>query len=734
MEQTKKTEAKKPLGTYEKQKRTTIVLLIVAVVLAVCAVVAYYFVNLDKSSFEQGGVRYRVQMKDGEYVLTNAEGYTCEKTSDGYYVTDDGMLMVAVKEDGTYAFYAAVEGLEDGEEVYNRVAQTILIFPYVSRDNLQALTVHNEHGSYTVYRDESGGFRIKGAEDVLATYDPYKFSSLVTSTCGLIAQDKIIDPIVDENGTFSEYGLADSDTYWYVTTAEDKVYKAILGDRTPSGEGFYVQYVACSDPKFNEDGSVISATESPRKAVYIIAPTTIDTSGGTQAFVDKPFHKPLEDLLSPQIVCNMTLSTYFDVHNFILMHGEEAFLAFDYIDIADRAHSELASYPFVMLLQEHKGLKPSSTQVLEALEKFCGTTFTQCVKLNPTTEELVEYGVLTDPVHTYIETDDKNEVTLFCVRKNEDGSYALYDEEMNLCTVLENGNFTTPGGAEIRIDQEKGTGETVTGDGKWEYNYTSPYSIYFNFDVTENGDEYTTEQMVQFSRITDTKSFFAYSPLYGMLVEIPSYELEWLHWTLFDWVDSKLFDINIAFMDYLRLEFPNGEIHDFVMNNTESSQGAVAKITEKKYTDGNGTVYSLKKVDGEYVLTKTSGPAHKHAVDAYFRIEDTKADESKLFVSYFEMPSGGKSEGWFEGKLYVTSDNKYLVCDSESGYFGVVKFAPASSDITVVHNNKDVVNVPIYRQFYQTLAYASIEQEHVLSDAEKEALLSDKDAFQLRVS
>ena len=159
MEQTKKTEAKKPLGTYEKQKRTTIVLLIVAVVLAVCAVVAYYFVNLDKSSFEQGGVRYRVQMKDGEYVLTNAEGYTCEKTSDGYYVTDDGMLMVAVKEDGTYAFYAAVEGLEDGEEVYNRVAQTILIFPYVSRDNLQALTVHNEHGSYTVYRDESGGFR-----------------------------------------------------------------------------------------------------------------------------------------------------------------------------------------------------------------------------------------------------------------------------------------------------------------------------------------------------------------------------------------------------------------------------------------------------------------------------------------------------------------------------------------------------------------------------------------------
>ena len=113
-------EPKKPLGTYEKQKRVTIVFVALVLILAVCASVAYYFVNLDKTSFEQGGSRYRVLKKDGVYVLTNEEGYTCEKTPDGYYVTDDGKLMVSVNEDGTYSVYAAVEGLEDGEEVYYR--------------------------------------------------------------------------------------------------------------------------------------------------------------------------------------------------------------------------------------------------------------------------------------------------------------------------------------------------------------------------------------------------------------------------------------------------------------------------------------------------------------------------------------------------------------------------------------------------------------------------------------
>ena len=41
---------KKPLGTYQKQLRVTIAFAAIVVVLAICAGLAFYFVNLDKTS------------------------------------------------------------------------------------------------------------------------------------------------------------------------------------------------------------------------------------------------------------------------------------------------------------------------------------------------------------------------------------------------------------------------------------------------------------------------------------------------------------------------------------------------------------------------------------------------------------------------------------------------------------------------------------------------------------
>lgn len=732
MATTKATEPKKPLGTYEKQKRVTIVFVALILVLAVCAGVAYYFVNLDKTSFEQGGKRYRVVEKDGAYVLTNEEGYTCEKTPDGYFVTDDGMLMVSVNEDGTYSVYAAVEGLEDGEEVYNRVAKTILIFPYVSQSNLQALEMHNEHGSYVFYRDSIGKFRVKGTEGTLATHDPLLFTALTTSTCNLIAQDKIIDPIVDENGEFSEYGLADSEVWWYVTTAEDKVYKAILGDKTPSGEGYYVQYVACDGAVLNEDGTVKSANETPRKAVYIVAPSVMNPTGTSLDYVEKPFHASVESLMAPQIIYETTLTNYFDVHNFVLMRGDDPFLAFDYIDIAERAHTEKALQPFVFLLKEHSGLNPSSDRILEALESFYGMTFKGVVKLNPSTEDLIEYGIYENPIHVF-EEEKGNGFVQYYVRPTEDGTFALFDVDGNLCATDENGNYLTAGGAVLSIDAEAGTGETVSGKGIWDLNYSSPYSIYYNFDVTEDGESYDSEQLVHFSGESDHETFYAYSPLYGMIVEVAGYDLEFLHWDLFDWIESNIFHTNIVYMETIRIVLPDGTYHEFRLNNTESSQGKVTKLKESKYTDKNGTVYARKKVDGVYGLYKTTGPEHTVSVEAYFRLEDANADSTSVYAGYFGMPSGGRSEGWFKGKLYLTSDESILLCDAENGYFGVAELSAASTDLTVLHNNKDVVNVTLFRQYYQTLAYATIEQEHIFSPEEEAALLADPSALQLRV-
>lgn len=733
-------EQKKPMGMYEKQKRVTIVLMILIVLLAIGAAVSIYLVNLDRSSFEQGGVVYRVQERDGKYVLTNDQGYVCEKTADGYFVTDDGKVMVKVDDTGSYKIYAAVEDLEDGESVSNLVAQTILIFPYVSQTNLQTLEMHNEHGTYTFYKDSYGNFRVKGTEDHLASYDPTLFASLTSSTCNMIAQEKIKEPIVDANGAYSEYGLADSDTYWYITTSRDEVYKIVLGDKTPTDSGYYVQYVACKDPVLNKDGSVASATETPRMAVYIVAPTVMNpsTTTGSIETLEKPFHEPIESLMMPQIVYEVSLSTYFDVQNFIIMRGDESFLAFDYIDIAERAHTERSSDPFIMLLTEHKGFKASANNIMNALECFYGMTFMGCVKLNPTEEDLVKYGIYVDPVPSFTEEKTKDEIWIYYVLRSEDGSYVLCDGEKNPMTPDENGNYTTSGGAVLHVDAESGAYETVSGEGTWEKSYSSPYSIYYNFDITNNGSTYTTEQLVHVSLRSENDTFYAYSPNYGMIVEIAPYELDFLEWNFFSWIETGLFEINIAFMDYIRLDLPGGSYNHFDLNNEDSKQGTVQKLSEQKYKDAAGNVYTRRRGEnGDYGLYKSSGPEHTVSMTAYFRLDDKTADSTNFYISYTGMPSGGKTEGWFKAKLYLTSDNKILLCDAENdsktGYLGLATVTTASSALKIVHNEKDTVDVSNFRQFYQTIAYASIQQEHPLTAEEEAALIADADAFQLRL-
>lgn len=737
----KTTTQKAPVGTYQKQKRMTILLAALIVVLAICAAFVYYLIYLDETSFEQGGVTYRVQKSDGSYVLMNEDGKICELTSDGYYVTDDGKLLISVSaEDGTYSIYAAVEGLEDGEEVYNLSAETILIFPYVSQSTLQALEMHNEHGVYSIYCNEYGDFCVTGTEESLATYDATALSALTTSTCGMIAQDKIIDPLVDENGGYSEYGLTDTDTYWIVTTIDGDVYKMILGDKTPAGDGYYVQYIACSNVTLDGDGRVVSMIETPRAAVYIVSPSVLGySSDGTSIeYIDKPFHNAVESLLIPQITYEMSTSTYFDVSNFILMQGNDALLAFDYIDIATRAHTQEHTNPFAMLLQEHQGLTLSSDKVMDALYSLYNMSFVGCVKLNPSTEDLIEYGIYVNPTLCYIDKTN----TVYYVTQQEDGTYALCNKDLIPCETNADGDYLTSAGEIVRIytkTNDDGTvsvsGETVLGSGEWDYNYTSPYSIFFNFDITENGTNYTTEQFVVFSaKNEDRNSYYAYSPNYNMIVEIASYDLEFLHWSLFDWIDSSLYQVNIVFTGTFTIEGPDGTVYSFKLNNTETSLAKLTAITNGTYTDGNGTKYVLKKVDGVYGLYKSTGPKHTASTSAYFRVADKTAETSELYVSYFGLPSGGKSEGWFAGQFYLTSDNKLLLCDTENGYYAVADVTLASSELTVLYNDSHFVDTDNFRQLYKSLTFASIEQEYHLTEEEESALIANPAKFQLRIT
>ncbi len=750
-------------GTYEKQKRFTILFAVLIVLLAIAVGITYYFVWLNKTSFEHNGVVYRVVERDGIYVLVNGDGIVCEKAYGGeYYMTDDGEMLLSVdKKSGKYSVYAAVEGLEydandkNSENAYYVSTQTVLVFPAISESNIQAIEMHNEHGGYTFYRDKHNDFRLLGMEELLMTYNPEIFSSFLFSTGTMIAQNKIVDPIVDENGRFSEYGLADSDTYWYLTTVDDRVYKVIVGDKTPSGDGYYIQYVECTDPVLNTDGTVKSVKETPRKAVYITSNQTMNTSA---EYVEKPFHAPPEDLMIPQIVYEVSLNDYFDVQNYVFLKNDKPFVGFSYIDISERTISERATTPFVMFLDEHRGLSANTNNIMTALESFYAMNFTGVVKLAPSTEDLVKYGIYVDPSHAFTEKNATGKEVTFLILKQKDGAFALCDEDGSPLTPEADGTYRTPSGAVLRIDTEKGTGETVSGDGTWDLSYKSPYSVFYNFDVKDGTTEITTEQLVMFSGISTSNTVYAYSPVYGMIVEIPSYELEFLRWSFFDWIESDLFDVNIAYVATLKVDVPGNSLLGFTLNNTASKQGKVEPLTDMKefylsnksgayyyYTEEtlkqsginkkDALDYHLRKVNGRYGVYNSKGIEYPIALEAYFRIADKKASSSEYFISRFGMPSEGKNDGWFSGKMYLLPDKSYILCDGESGYWGVADYSASSSALTVMHDETGKrVNVDSFREYFEILLFASIEQEYVLSPEEETALIGAPDALQLRLS
>ena len=723
-------------GTLRKQMLTSIICAILIVLLTIGAVVVYLLDQRDMNSFEHDGVRYWVKEKKGVYVLTDDNNVTCNMV-DSYYVTKDGKKLINVDPDtGEFSVYAAVEGLEGTEAVGNVVTQRILIFPYVSESGTQAIEVHNEKGGYTLYRDLSGTFCLKNAA-LTTPINPYMQSALISASGYSLAVDKVADPIMDASGNFSEYGLSvDGETYWIITTTKGDVYKMILGDYTPDNSKFYVQYVHCTDVVLNDDGTVKSMTETPRQAVYTLSSTVQVPTDTEIQTITKPYNEPVESMVSPRIVYPMTLTNYYDVQNYLVMKGDEAIIAVDYIDLIYRSFSEQSSIPFVMVLDTLKGLTPSSDRIMESLDGFYQTGFKACVKIAPTDEDLVKYGIYINPSHCFEEKNPENtkEYLYYYIEVDESGTARLFlDGAEEPCATDADGNFITKGGAVVSLDAETKTGTLVSGEGEWFYDYESPYTVSYSFDVDPgDGTTTTTFQCVFFSEMTTSESFYAYSPSYDMIVEVESYSFSFLHWNLYEWVEPKFIGGMISYVEHIVVEGPNGEYYDFALDNVDSSQGTVTEITEKTWKDKNGDVCNKKKVDGVTGVYKKTGGRYKVAFSAWMRLGQKDSDgASKVYISFFGKPSG---DGWFEADVYLANSAELVLCDRAGSYWGVLSYSAASSDLSIVCNSEKSINTSIFRSFYQTLLYASLEDAVTLTPEEEAALLADPSSFQGRIA
>ena len=587
----------KKKSSLANQKRAIVILCVVAVVLVAAFAVASVLADIYHYEDTDGTV-YTIRKKQGEFGLY-LNGTLCDVDKDGYFLTTVGNMLEIDPKTGEYEIYAVVDTFDTEEVGVNR---RVLMFKQLTYDEsstndlsrvIKQIEIHNQEGSYTLVRG-SNGFEIK--DHPTAVLNTQIFAQL-SSGCGYtLAMQRLEKPVRTADGSidYTEYGLApqtrprldeegnpllDDDgntvTYDYtpshytVTTMTGDTYNVTLGDATVSGTGYYARY---------ED----------RDTVYILSATNL-SAGALQ---------PVESLVTPMITYPMTMSSYFQVSNFVyrtdidydriyrdlvlelvgldidtlvkdengeypadamakleeasrlseemdpedfsviydrlLEKNSRLVTAFSYIDLLDRENTLFSSIPYQMSSEYMAGYLPNSDNINSVLQKLYDMTFEGVMVLGPTDEDLADYG-LEEPAHRF--------------------------------------SF-----------------------------------IYKNAE----GLEFTNEFVV--SAKTEDGLYYAYSPIHDMIVRIDKSQMAYLDWEEIDWYEREYFQANIAHTQTIKLEgagLPSPIV--FTLDNSRSDQ------SEGVNSDKLVVLVNGQKVDYTLTVTKPSGSVETATSDYNFR-------------------------------------------------------------------------------------------------------------------
>lgn len=126
--------------------------------------------------------------------------------------------------------------LIDGE-AYDDTGRYILMFPHVEMKNIKSIEVHNSYEDFSAVRDKDGVFYIE--EHPQAPIGTEIFTSFAVDAGYTVVNRRVTEKCED----FSLYGLGENDSpaYYILTTTEGVSYTVYIGDRIPSGGGFYAR-------------------------------------------------------------------------------------------------------------------------------------------------------------------------------------------------------------------------------------------------------------------------------------------------------------------------------------------------------------------------------------------------------------------------------------------------------------------------------------------------------------
>ncbi len=644
--------------------------LLVALLIA-CTVFVNYVVKIEPF-YDIDDTKYLVKYKSGSYAVYDLDGKKLPVDSAyGCYVTDIGTLIKLNEETGE----ATIKAVVDTEDTESVKGNNVMMFEHLEKKDISSLEVHNSEGSFTFYRyniltglpDNNSDFSIKDAPYV--SFDTDLFSALHVTAGYTITSMKIDSPIKDENGEFSEYGLVpeqrtdeDGNTYEYTPAYY------ILTDKSGNKHKVLVgDMTVTGEGYYVQYVKIENGTETKRDAVYIISAEFANT-----------LLLPVEDFVTPMVSYPATISSYFNVQDFFVSvrNGSELekTVGFSFIDISEREGTIQAIAPFVFELDSLKGYMPDVDSIYDVLETFYQMEFVGVKKLLPSRQDLFD-------------------CKLAVPATNEDGS-----ESMEF-----HSKYTVTFKYEVPKDDGSGSGQILN-------------HLILISEPNEDGNYYA------YTLIYDASSGenkFLYT--YDMIVEIAAHELEFLNWTPADWTSREYVQLNIAFLDTLKIEAP-GYSAIFTLDNskTDMSQGVVSTLLEVTGSDSNGN--SIKTFS-DLTVTDLSGNVWT-ITSSTIKAVNSAGTELRIDSSYYAYNKLGAQVRANEGQIHCNDGRKVEVKANE-----VIVTEANGETTTYVRYATN-----LFRRYWETIIASSVEDSYEMTAEEEQALISDPDNWLLTMT
>ena len=700
-----------------KQKRAIVILVAAVVLLATLLGVVNYIIDIYfYDDFD--GVRYYIKKSDGVYGLYNKDGSVCDINDEGYYQTKLGTQLEIDPETGEHEIYAVVD--TEGTEMIGYSGR-VLMFRQLTYDEsstldqsrvIKSIEVHNEYGGYTFERNDDMDFVIKGNEDV--AYNKESFAKLAVACGYTLSMQRLENPrrLSDGSIDLAEYGLCDqtrtktetdedgnevtveyeySPAWYVITTMTGEQHKVIIGDQIVSGAGYYAQYEG-------------------RDTIYIL-----NSSGFSDVMLQK-----LEAVVTPLIIYPMSTTTNYNVADFRIykdidykaieeeiidkygdsltdMDEEELtkiyfetfekystlMCDFSFQDLDERANSMYSTLPYISHLEYSGGYYINSDNISNMLYLLASMEFVEVVKLNPTDEDLEEYGLVYPEyiVDFLYHSPDEEDEEIYIANhfevssKNKDGQYYAYSDTYDMIVCVDESYFTYLEWEEVDWYDP----EYVQFDISFikDIIIESPgYSTHFKFEnsaskiadyFSQIGNQYTDSgnNVYKIEKGEDGKYVLTHN---GERVN-PIYRGDYL-------VSALVYNEGVnEYGEYAFVETKIADSNNDGTNDTVTYYYYYVTMVDGKYTIATRIVTT--DTQGNRIATDQTRYGTPYYTSDYFVTSNGflyfTSKSSYMGKTLDEKYGAYKNGEWHTGNVFLTADGAYVLVDSEDGTWAEVK-------------------------------------------------------------